>query len=264
MTRFVAFGVAFILVFGLGPPAGVLAAQNELEKVAFVHYRTAPALPDVAVAAAKGLGGCPDPATCRDHSWKGLRWGASPVSYELNASGSGVSAPSVDAAVRAAFTAWTRVTDGLATSASTGATSCTTAGVLANGKNQVCFRPISEYTNAIAVTYVWYWRSTKLLAEADVVFNTASGFTWSYTTLGTCAGYGDCNAAVSDDPSTYDIRDIGTHEFGHFLAFLGDLYSSRDAQLTMYGYGSPGELQKDSLGKGDCIGITDAYGGSCQ
>lgn len=62
---------------------------------------------------------------------------------------------------------------------------------------------------------------------------------------------------------TYDVRDIGTHEFGHFLALFGDLYGRRDAELTMYGYGATAELKKDSLGKGDCLGITKAYGGTC-
>lgn len=31
----------------------------------------------------------------------------------------------------------------------------------------------------------------------------------------------------------------------------------------MYRIGAKGELKKDSLGKGDCLGITKAYGGTC-
>lgn len=127
--------------------------------------------------------------------------------------------------------------------------------------NQVCWRDISQYPNAIAVTYMWGSRGTRRILEADVVFNNASGFSWGYTDPGTCGTYGSCNTATG--PDVYDIRDIGTHELGHFLAWLGDLYRTRDVNLTMYGYGSTGELQKDSLARGDCLGITNAYGGTC-
>jgi hypothetical protein len=41
---------------------------------------------------------------------------------------------------------------------------------------------------------------------------------------------------------------------------LGDLYNSKDSKLTMYGYGSEGELIKDTLGYGDELGVERVYG----
>jgi len=50
-----------------------------------------------------------------------------------------------------------------------------------------------------------------------------------------------------------------THEAGH-LIMLGDLYNSGDAYLTIYGYGSVGEIKKDTLGYGDELGVEHVYG----
>jgi hypothetical protein len=57
----------------------------------------------------------------------------------------------------------------------------------------------------------------------------------------------------------YDIRNIMTHEAGHWI-LLSDLYTTRDSYLTMYGYGSTGEIMKNTLGYGDEFGVEKAYG----
>jgi hypothetical protein len=107
--------------------------------------------------------------------------------------------------------------------------------------NTVSFEPLSSvYPSAIAVTFYWYSRSTKELVETDTVFN--SDFSW----------------AVSNDSNSYDLQNIATHEFGHWLV-LSDLYSPRDWALTMYGYGGLGETIKSTLGKGDISGINKIY-----
>lgn len=36
---------------------------------------------------------------------------------------------------------------------------------------------------------------------------------------------------------------------------LDDLYEDPQQDLTMYGYGDKGELKKDTLGRGDQLGI---------
>jgi hypothetical protein len=63
----------------------------------------------------------------------------------------------------------------------------------------------------------------------------------------------------SVDPGSYDVRDIMTHEAGHWI-LLNDLYNGKDSLLTMYGYGDYGEISKDTLGFGDELGIEKAYG----
>jgi hypothetical protein len=63
------------------------------------------------------------------------------------------------------------------------------------------------------------------------------------SSLGPCSG----------DPESYDIQNVATHEFGHWIG-LGDLYTSVNSELTMYGYGALGELKKSTLGNGDTLG----------
>lgn len=107
--------------------------------------------------------------------------------------------------------------------------------------NTVSFEPLNTaYPNAIAVTFYWYNRSTKGLLETDTIFN--SDLPW----------------AINGDSNSYDLQNIATHEFGHWLV-LGDLYSQRDSALTMYGYGGLGEIIKSTLGKGDISGINKIY-----
>ncbi len=58
--------------------------------------------------------------------------------------------------------------------------------------------------------------------------------------------------------STFDVRDIMTHEAGYTL-MLNDLYHSTDIDLTMYGYAYYAELKKDTLGYGDFLGLNAIY-----
>lgn len=245
-----------------------IAADAQMERFVFVHQPRAHAPAEILDAVqpasiGRGLGlTCPDPATCIDSKWTRYRW-TGQVVYELDAVGSGLGQAVAMSAMSASFAAWVSPTaGGLSVSGGLGSTACSAAGAVRNEVNQVCWRDLTDhFPNAIAVTFVWATRGTKQIAEADTVFNSASGFSWSYTDPGTCETYGSCNAPSG--LTSYDVRDIGTHEFGHFLALLGDLYKRLDTELTMYGYGVVGELRKDSLGKGDCLGITAAYGGSC-
>ncbi len=242
-------------------------AQSDIVKAVFIHYRQAPPSPVKPPEGSHGKpapsAACPDPSTCTDYKWAGQKWATAP-SVEVNYSGSGLSSSGVLAAVRAAFDAWSHYPGSeLVASVTSDSTSCTSAGASSNDVNQVCWRDLTRsYPNAIAVTFIWYYRSNKQIVEADTVFNNGSGFAWSSTVQNSCDGYTLCNVD-NGESGKYNVQDIGTHEFGHFLAFFGDLYTSRDAQLTMYGYGDTGELYKDSLAKGDCLAITAAYGGDC-
>lgn len=122
-----------------------------------------------------------------------------------------------------------------------GTTSAKTAKL--DGTNAILWKHING--SAIAITYVWYYPATGMLAEADSIFNKT--YKWSQTTYN---GTNDCGGLAS----TYDVQNIGTHEFGHWVG-LDDLYSATDRDLTMYGYGTTTELKKDSLGLGDITGV---------
>jgi len=64
--------------------------------------------------------------------------------------------------------------------------------------------------------------------------------------------------STSGASNRYDVRNVATHEFGHWLA-LYDLDSIFDIQKTMYYAISPGETKKQSLHSDDIAGICYIY-----
>lgn len=112
-----------------------------------------------------------------------------------------------------------------------------------DGVNAVFWGRLSPWT--IGVTYVWYYTSTGLVAEVDTVFN--KRYPWAIFPDG---------AECQSSPDAYDLQDIATHEFGHWIG-LDDLYNTADTDLTMYGFGAGGELKKRTLGTGDFNGAAN-------
>ncbi|GBD11605.1 hypothetical protein HRbin23_01275 [bacterium HR23] len=163
---------------------------------------------------------------------------------------------SVSTAISGAFSTWAQVT-GLSFPQ---ATSVGKPVARLDGVKSVFAKKMRA--GVLAVTYLWWYTSgpnAGHFAEFDLVFNTL--YPWSYT-----VPVGDTSVDPSyDDPSnsgvasTYDLRNIATHEAGHAVG-LDDLYDESTALLTMYGYGATAELKKDSLGKGDCLGMQAIYG----
>ena len=123
----------------------------------------------------------------------------------------------------------------------TGSTSVSNARL--DGTNAVLWKKINR--SAIAITYVWYYSSTGESVETDTIFN--KSYKWSATAY-------DENSQCGGVAGTYDLENIATHEFGHWIG-LDDLYDSQDQDLTMYGYGETTELKKDTLGAGDILGV---------
>ena len=87
---------------------------------------------------------------------------------------------------------------------------------------------------ALALTTVTSSGST--ITDTDLVFN--SYYSWS----------------TSGAPGLYDVQNVATHEFGHFL-MLNDLYGGGDTEKTMYGYVGTGETKKRTLVADDLSGI---------
>lgn len=106
--------------------------------------------------------------------------------------------------------------------------------------NVIDFGPL-DYANAIAVTSIWYDRSTKSILEYDMRFNTA--FEWS----------------TSGALGKMDVQNIATHELGHAVG-LSDIYNSTFSSLTMYGYADYGEINKQTLELPDIAGLQKMYG----
>lgn len=58
--------------------------------------------------------------------------------------------------------------------------------------------------------------------------------------------------------NVYDAQNILTHELGHWFG-LDDHLTANYQNNTMYGYGSKGEVKKDTLTQGDIDGINAIY-----
>jgi len=250
------FLIVFILSLGSGVSAGFVIPEPPkppvpptppqrpqlpaIEKIAFVHFPR-PFSPNARTST------CPNPDTCPDYKYTGYHWNStSPaVNYVLDTSNpNGLNATTLQAAVVAGFSAWTNANNKVTFTQVAGEVPAD-PGLTVDGKNSVSWRSISsEYPGAIGVTLVWHYIGSKIILEADTLMN--SDFPWSINPEGAIF------------TGSYDVQNIATHEFGHWL-MLGDLYKSRDRELTMYGYGSKGETKKDSLGYGDKLGIQRIY-----
>jgi len=113
-----------------------------------------------------------------------------------------------------------------------------------DNKNEVYFADV-DYENAIAVAIVWGYFSGpppfRQLVEWDMVFDDVD-FDWS----------------ASGEAGKMDFENIATHELGHAVG-LGDLYDTKCAEQTMYGYADYGETKKQTLEDGDIAGINQLY-----
>jgi len=99
----------------------------------------------------------------------------------------------------------------------------------------------------VAYTVIWYISSTGEIVDADMVLN--SYYKW---------GIADGDETTSDLIGKFDIRNIVTHEAGHWTG-LDDIYNSTYWAMTMYGYTSYGEEIKRSLEPGDIAGARTIY-----
>lgn len=97
-------------------------------------------------------------------------------------------------------------------------------------------------SGTIAITYIRYDTASETVLDVDTVFN--NHYPWHVF---------DSGADCVTNPNAYDVQDIATHEFGHWVG-LDDLYDLPNKDLTMYGYGAGGELKKRSLERGDIEG----------
>lgn len=162
----------------------------------------------------------------------GIRWASPSVTYYIS---DNVADSAEIAAIQNAFQTWENeplsnmdYTDG-------GSIGDTLAGPIPNNKNTVSWRNLGS-DGPVGVTYYWYYPSLKQIIEFDIVLNSA--LTWG------SGGFG--------------VQNVMTHEVGHTL-ILFDLYAPKDGWLTMYGYTWVGDIEKQTLGTGDELGIQELY-----
>lgn len=164
--------------------------------------------------------------------------------YQLNLSSVPVSVGQSNLATISSlsFGNWQSVSNGMVNFTRGSNTSVSRKGL--DGKNIVAWGRTSGL--ALGVTYTWYYPSTGLVAETDTILNNKFPWSWSGNNNG-CA-----------DNNSYDAQDILTHELGHWMG-LDDEYISNFTDNTMYGYGSKGEIKKDTLTSGDIAGVSLIY-----
>ncbi len=99
-----------------------------------------------------------------------------------------------------------------------------------------------------------YYGNTDWIAKASVSINLLGYITQAEITFNRSYPWSTTGAS-----GYYDVQNIATHEFGHWLQ-LRDLYSSNDYYKTMYGYAKTGETYKRTLHSDDIAGIKYIYG----
>jgi hypothetical protein len=201
-------------------------------------------------------------------SWDGTRWDNPSVNYYVNLNNQN---QTFLGGIIASFTAWNTVSSFQAEYKGTTKSSPGSLQAKWNPKkrsfsgaqNVVGFKNLSQYPDAIGITY--FWRIDTIdgyrLVEVDTALNTIRDFKW-WQTPGIAVGTENSSPWPSSQLSTaydVDVQNIMTHEAGHWLV-LDDLYNDVDNQETMYGYAAEYELKKRSLEAGDIAGIQSIYG----
>jgi len=188
---------------------------------------------DDTLAAPEGI---PGTYTYNEYIYSGVCWPTgTTVTYSVNTKGSPSGAL---AAVKKAFETWDTAVkvelfnDNVQTASKA-------VGNRLDGANVISWGRLKP--GILAQTTTWYNKQTSRIVEIGIVFNTM--YRWS----------------IGSVSNAFDVQNIATHEAGHTLMLL-DLYDDAASQLTMYGYGAPGETYAITLGVGDVSGIQSIYG----
>jgi hypothetical protein len=164
-----------------------------------------------------------------------IMWNTNSVTYYINPAGGPSNSIS---AINAAAQTWSNVSTSSFTFVYGGTTSNPKYGEN-DSINTVSFGPMNK-SGVVGESLRWYNTSTGKILDADMRFNTK--LAW----------------ATNGSSNAYDVQNIATHEFGHYLS-LDDLYASLDSEKTMYGYTNTGETKRRTLEQDDIHGISYLY-----
>ncbi|MBI3820334.1 MAG: IPT/TIG domain-containing protein [Planctomycetes bacterium] len=192
----------------------------------------AAAIPALAHDAIRGLGG------------KAIHWNASTVHYIINSSGSKDVADDSDLlALRLAFREWNLALGGAlvleeTTSAKTASMNVddpSTHRVVFDINDSTGYFPAS--TGIVALTPIHY-NASNAIVDADIIFNNR-----------------DHVFSTSLESVTFDVRDVATHEIGHFIG----LDHSPLPSASLYPYVDFQQTAHRSLSEDDVLGARAVY-----
>lgn len=173
--------------------------------------------------------------------WK-IPSGNWPYLLNLGSVPQAVGQSNLDAIVKSGFNQYASASGSLITFTRGANTSLNRAKL--DNKNIISWGRASNGT--LGVTYIWYYPSTGLAVEIDTIMNNRYKWTWS-------------NSNFCADNATYDAQNIMTHELGHWLGLNDEYDAGAFGNNTMYGYGSVGEVKKNTLTTGDVDGVASIY-----
>lgn len=171
-----------------------------------------------------------------------IHWAGADLPVDINVYTGGEPISGTFSAIAGGFTTWdSETTTSLYGSISENSSPDSWPGVDLDGENTVAWDTIDGPGGIIGGTYYWYYVATKEMVEFDMVLDREED--WSFDGSG----------------ETFSVQNIVTHEAGHTLV-LQDLRSPRDGALTMHAYTWPGDVDKETLGSGDILGLKEIYG----
>jgi len=187
----------------------------------------------------------PDTSSCYGFLSKGAKW-KTVEPYIVNTdNGGGLTNTFVMSNLAMDIDKWETAADyGILGSGSSTMDTLIADTVSPDNQNEVYFADI-EYNNVIAIAIIWGYFSgppfARELVEWDMIFDDVD-FDWS----------------AIGEVGKMDFENIATHELGHAVG-MGDLYTDKCSEQTMYGYASYGETKKRTLEDGDIAGINTLY-----
>lgn len=229
-------------------PFAIVAGSNKLERsVDKLRFKTHVYYPKEKNKA-NSLISC-DPTTTDPSSFGLTGWQLpQTVHYRINKAEAPSSVRSIfQTVVTNSFQTWSAASSGKVNFVYDGTTSLRRAKL--DGQNTITWARLNG--SSLGITYTWYYPDTGQVVDVDTVMN--KKYNWSWTNPNSINVETSCSQT-----NTFDVQNILTHEFGHWMG-LDDLYSSSVKDLTMFGYASPGELKKDLPASGDLLGINSLY-----
>jgi len=187
--------------------------------------------------------------------WYGpLRWDipAGGVHYKINPAGStgeGIPEATFINYVKKSYQTWEDAPSSAIDYMYLGTTTKTWDNSMNDRVNIFCWKDLENQAFTLGVcrgyfTYTTGDYDSLRNTDCDVLLNTNAHYDWS--------------AAPTCPSDKLDVQNVGTHEVGHVCG-LGDLYDDEDAEMTMFGGASSGEIKKRDLNWGDLQGVCVLY-----